>query len=65
MPDIQDTGPRPVIADTEARIVVVGDPVEGFSFHGPFASTDTAVEWADAECDADWWVAPLNIAGEK
>ncbi len=43
-------------------IVIAGDPVNGFTYHGPFKDEDEAYSWfemhtADYE---DWWVAPLN-----
>ena len=45
-------------------IVVTGNPVDGFTFYGPFPSGQEAVEWADnagrGDCDTDWWVAPLT-----
>lgn len=44
------------------HIIIIGNPVSGLEFIGPFATGDEAVEWAnrDAHIDADWWVAPLE-----
>lgn len=44
-------------------IIITGNPVDGFEYHGPFGSSDQAVTWAAAnpEIDGkDWWVAPLH-----
>lgn len=42
------------------HLVVVGDPVSGFEFTGPFESHDEATEWAEAEIRTDsWWIAPM------
>lgn len=43
------------------HIVLVGNPVDGFSFFGPFTTSDEAATWAEAApLNDDWWVAPLN-----
>jgi hypothetical protein len=39
-------------------ILVVGDPVYGFKFYGPFDNRDGAIAAADAAED-DWWIADL------
>ena len=47
-----------------AYIVVVGTPVDGFGFNGPFAGRDAALEWAELYqrgFDGDWTIAPLAI----
>jgi hypothetical protein len=48
-------------------IVIQGDPIKGFVFHGPFDDSPFAEEWAmenivtDSDYDDDdWWVAPLQ-----
>lgn len=42
-------------------IVVAGDPIGGFSFHGPFTNSNMAIEFADAELqDIEWWLAELE-----
>ena len=47
---------------TGMHIIIVGNPVSGLEFIGPFKTGEDAVEWAnrDAHIDADWWVAPLE-----
>lgn len=49
---------------SEQFLVVVGNPVDGVSFFGPFASADEASTWC--ECggvrDSEWWVAPITGA---
>jgi hypothetical protein len=44
------------------HIVVEGNPVDGFVFHGipAFPDAETAVCWAEENCTAEWWVAPLQ-----
>lgn len=44
----------------QQTIVVIGDPTQGFSFHGPFDDTDVAVEWAECNASNSWWVADLE-----
>jgi hypothetical protein len=43
-------------------IVVEGNPVDGLIFHGipAFTEHEEATEWAENNCSADWWVAPLQ-----
>ena len=43
-------------------IVVEGNPVDGFVFHGipAFADGNDATDWAVDNCTKDWWVAPLQ-----
>ena len=46
-------------------IIVVGDPVFGFLFYGPFGSQAEAREWQmdnskELDAGSDWWVAPLE-----
>lgn len=54
---------RPPMPDS-AYVVVVGTPVDGFGFNGPFAGRDAALEWAELYqrgFDGDWTIAPLAI----
>lgn len=44
------------------HLIVTGNPVDGFTFHGPFADRTAALDWADRECEADWWLAPLDLS---
>lgn len=42
------------------QIVLIGTPIEGFAYHGPFATLELAVQWGEDNSDgADWWVAEL------
>jgi hypothetical protein len=41
-------------------IVVVGDPVDGFEFYGPFNTEPEAIEWAGENLNGDWWTASLS-----
>ena len=46
-------------------IVLFGDPVQGFTYHGPFDTSDEACEYGDLHRgnDADeYWVAPLEFS---
>lgn len=47
------------------HILVVGNPVDGLKFYGPFATRDEANEWGDTiSREFDWWVAPLAESPE-
>lgn len=42
------------------HIVVIGNPISGFSFTGPFNNAPEAIEAAERLFpNEDWWVAPL------
>jgi hypothetical protein len=41
------------------QIVVVGNPVDGLQFFGPFECTEDAIEWTDG-LKAEWWIAILE-----
>ena len=42
-------------------IVIVGNPVDGFSFYGSFDTESEATDWAGDEYGSmnDWWVAEV------
>jgi len=41
-------------------IVIVGNPLDGLAFHGPFEYSDYAVDWAEIYAvDSDWWVSEV------
>lgn len=47
-----------------AYVVVVGTPVDGFGFTGPFEGRDAARTWAEVHerrLDGDWCIAPLAL----
>lgn len=41
-------------------IIVTGNPVDGFTFYGPFEDGVEAQDWATAFLDGDWWGANLR-----
>jgi hypothetical protein len=45
-------------------IVVLGDPITGLSFVGPFATMDAACEWADMTEDL-YWLARLGSPNKR
>jgi hypothetical protein len=44
---------------TKQHIVVIGNPVDGFSFFGPFESFEDA-EWFGDRVDGEWWITDLT-----
>jgi hypothetical protein len=44
------------------HIIVMGNPVDGLQFIGPFLSAAAAAEHGntDPHIEADWWVAPVE-----
>lgn len=42
----------------KTHIVVIGNPVDGYSFYGPFEDSEDACEFAEANLD-EWWLADL------
>ena len=48
------------------HIVVVGNPVDGLEFIGPFNNGEEAIEWAnhDPYIGNEWLVAPLQSQEE-
>jgi len=51
------------MTDTNGVVVVVGDPLNGITVYGPYATTDDAIEVWENESDVDWWVSPLRTNG--
>jgi hypothetical protein len=51
----------------EALIVVSGNPVDGFTFHGPFHLREDAIAWAEDAVTTgySWWIANLNEPEEN
>jgi hypothetical protein len=51
----------------EALIVIYGNPVDGFSYCGPFQLRGDALAWADdnVSTEYDWWVTNLQQPEEK
>lgn len=46
----------------QQTIVITGNPISGFAFYGPWSERGDAIDWAQAEVEADWWIASLNPA---
>jgi hypothetical protein len=41
--------------------IIVGDPIDGITVHGPFFDSDDAVEWAERfTSDQHWWVTEIH-----
>lgn len=45
--------------DSDFWIIIVGNPVDGFIFYGPFGSHEQAISVGEY-IDADWWIAQLR-----
>jgi hypothetical protein len=42
-------------------LVITGNPVNGFTFIGPFPVTPDAVEWAETYVsEEDWWISEIT-----
>ena len=39
-------------------MIVYGNPVDGFTYIGPFETMEESHEWAENNCD-EWWGAEL------
>lgn len=41
-------------------ILIVGDPIDGFFYYGPFDDQQAAIDYVEANHDGpDWWTAKL------
>ena len=40
-------------------VVVLGNPVDGISIHGPFKNHIEAMTWTE-KADGDWWITTLE-----
>lgn len=45
-------------------IVIYGNPADGFSHVGPFASHADAARYAADDVPADWWVVMLDAPAQ-
>ena len=44
----------------EFRLVIVGDPIDGYRYYGPFPSACSAQRWVDQNVDhCDYWITDL------
>lgn len=42
-------------------IAITGNPVDGFSYYGPFENHEGAITFAEkSNFDGDWWIALLH-----
>ena len=43
-------------------ILVIGNPVDGFGYIGPFEDSEDAVSYADKHLDdrSDWWISSME-----
>ena len=48
-----------VIDAPKRFILIVGDPMQGFNFWGPFDTKHEAYDYG-GHFECDWWVAELN-----
>ena len=49
------------------NIIITGNPVDGFTYTGPFPDRESAIDaatWGVVETEADWWVADLVAVPE-
>lgn len=46
-------------------IAIVGNPVDGMSFYGPFTTAEEANDWCSDEVTLDWWTATLHEPEDK
>lgn len=49
--------------DDPRHILIVGNPVDGFRYYGPFPDLQSAVEWSE-RVDGDNWVSELLKADD-
>lgn len=42
------------------HIVMVGNPVDGFRFFGPFKTWEHANDFAAQGIDSEWWIVKLE-----
>ena len=40
-------------------IIITGNPVQGFTYQGPFTGRDVASDYGEYITDTDWWLAEL------
>lgn len=59
---IADPYKYPKVINAEQCQVVVGSPVDGCVFYGPFDCNEDAIDWAEKEVTSEtWWVAELTL----
>ena len=47
------------------HIVITGNPVDGFNYHGPFDNWQKAMEFGEYDCkDVEWHECALENPGE-
>lgn len=45
----------------EPYILIEGNPIDGYSYYGPYPNAQVAVLAGNSFYADDWWVAPLNV----
>ena len=43
-------------------LIILGNPVDGYNYVGPFASSDEANDWGErneAKYETEWWITCL------
>jgi hypothetical protein len=50
---------------TNPFLIVAGNPVDGFSFIGPFEGRLAAIDYGEQFADGDWWIAPIDPVEEQ
>lgn len=45
---------------TGMHVVLVGNPVDGFTVYGPFKTGEAASHYGQCETDDSWCIAPLH-----
>jgi hypothetical protein len=46
-------------------VVIMGDLMQGYTFHGTFDSYDDAVKWGTDNHDWEWYVADVKPVDEQ
>lgn len=42
------------------HILIIGNPVDGFEYYGPFKTGEEAIAYGEDRLGGDWWIAPLR-----
>ena len=47
-------------SDEDLRVVVTGNPVDGFAFYGPITKDEAGERDFGSEISSDWWIVELD-----
>jgi len=50
---------------TGMHIIITGNPVEGFSYVGPFTTGEDAMQHGAEWLSTDWWIARLTAPATR